>query len=195
MTTPDERRHSPLDGLRQCLLDLAQKLAAFWEDLLERVDKITDKLADSAQAKRKAHLRGANAGLKAYLPTEAAPATSGVVSLEPHQDAPTAAEEQLISHLIRWWMKHDPLGATRNVVDAVGLGGAYRLPEGDRLRLAHAFLAMLDIDTAARWPTMPPGSAAALAATMSKNSAANSTDTSRARRGKDRLRRERSGPS
>ena len=45
-------------------------------------------------------------------------------------------------------MKHDPLDASRRIVDAVGLGGAYHLPESERLKLARAVLAMLDIDAA-----------------------------------------------
>jgi hypothetical protein len=107
--------------------------------LLELTCKVADKLVDDGQARRAAHLRTASEGLKAQLPREA----SRSISLT---DAPGPADQQLIGDLIRWWMKHDPLDASRGVVEAVGLGGAYRLSESDKLRLARTFLAMLDVD-------------------------------------------------
>jgi len=111
-------------------------------------------MADDGDADREGLLRSANEGLKAYLPTEAPPTTNAVAGPKSRQQAPSATDEQLIGDLIRWWMEHDPLSASRNVIDAVGLGGAHRLPEGDRLGLARAFLAMLEIDpSVARWST------------------------------------------
>jgi len=78
------------------------------------------------------------------------------------KDAPGPADQQLIGEMIRWWMNHDPLDASRRIVDTVGLGGAYHLPESERIRLARAFLAMLDIDAtfeddeiSVRGPTSP----------------------------------------
>jgi hypothetical protein len=109
-------------------------------------------MADDGNADREGLLRSANEGLKAYLPTEAPPTMNAIAGPKSRQQAPSAADEQLIGDLIRWWMEHDPLSASRSVVDAVGLGGAHRLPEGDRLGLARAFLAMLEIDpVASRW--------------------------------------------
>ena len=88
--------------------------------------------------------QGAKRGLRQYL-ADKLPARkkSAAISLK---DAPDPADQQQIGKLIRWWMKHDPLDASRRIVDAVGLGGAYHLPEGERRKLARAFLAMLDID-------------------------------------------------
>lgn len=145
-----------LPAFRERLLELANsltgKLPAFREHLLELVHKVTDKMADDGHGDRERHLRSANVGLKAYLPTEAAPTMNATAGPKSPQQAPSAADEQLIGDLIRWWMEHDPLSASRSVVDAVGLGGAHRLPEGDRLGLARAFLAMLEIDpVASRW--------------------------------------------
>jgi hypothetical protein len=111
-------------------------------------------MADDGDADREGLLRSANEGLKAYLPTEAPPTANAVVGPKSRQQAPSATDEQLIGDLIRWWMEHDPLSASRSVVDAVGLGGAHRLSEGERLGLARAFLAMLEIDpVASRWST------------------------------------------
>jgi hypothetical protein len=167
MTTPEESRRSALDGLRRHLLVLANKLPVLRERLLELANSLTDKLpafrehllglarrvsdkmADDGNADREGLLRSANEGLKAYLPTEAPPALNAITGPKSRQQAPSAADEQLIGDLIRWWMEHDPLSASRSVVDAVGLGGAHRLPEGDRQGLARAFLAMLEIDPAA----------------------------------------------
>ena len=88
--------------------------------------------------------RSAKSGLRQYLADKLlARKASTDISLK---DAPGPADVQQIGEMIRWWMKHDPLDASRRIVDAVGLGGAYHLPEGERLRLARAFLAMLDID-------------------------------------------------
>jgi hypothetical protein len=170
MATPEESRRSALDGLRQYRLVLANKLPvlrerllelansligklpAFREHLLELARKVTDKMADDGNADREGLLRSANEGLKAYLPTEAPPTMNAIAGPKSRQQAPSAADERLIGDLIRWWMEHDPLSASRSVVDAVGLGGAHRLPEGDRLGLARAFLAMLEIDpVASRW--------------------------------------------
>ena len=88
-------------------------------------------------------LRPAKRGLWQYLADKLARKKSTAISLEA---APGPADKQQIGKLIRWWMKHDPLDASRRIVDAVGLGGAYHLPEGERRKLARAFLAMLDID-------------------------------------------------
>jgi hypothetical protein len=96
-------------------------------------------------------------GLRQYLADKLrARRGSTAISLE---NVPGPADKQQIGKLIRWWMKHDPVDASRRMVDAVGLGGAYRLPESERLKLARAFLAMLDIyatfegdETAARGP-------------------------------------------
>jgi hypothetical protein len=91
-----------------------------------------------------ASLRSAHSGLRQYLGNKLlAKKANTAISFK---DAPGAAERQQIGEMIKWWMKHDPLDASRTIVDAVGLGGAYCLPEGERLRLARAFLAMLDID-------------------------------------------------
>ena len=164
MATPEESRRSALDGLRQYRLVLANKLPvlrerllalansltgkrpAFREHLLELARKVTDKMADDGNADRVGLLRSANEGLKAYLPTEAPSTMNAIAGPKSRQQAPSAADEQLIGDLIRWWMEHDPLSASRSVVDAVGLGGAHRLPESERLGLARAFLAMLEID-------------------------------------------------
>jgi hypothetical protein len=143
MTTPEEPRRSAIDSLRQYLADLllaaVERRPRLRKHLLELTCKVADKLVDDGQARRAAHLRTASDGLKTELPREASPS----ISLK---DAPGPADQQLIGDLIRWWMKHDPLGASRGVVEAVGLGGAYRLSESDRLTLARAFLAMLDVD-------------------------------------------------
>jgi hypothetical protein len=88
--------------------------------------------------------RSAKGGLRQYLADKLlARKASTEISLK---DAPGPADVQQIGEMIRWWMKHDPLDASRRIVDAVGLGGAYHLPESERLRLARAFLAMLDVD-------------------------------------------------
>lgn len=86
-----------------------------------------------------ASLRSAKGGLRQYLANK-------LLARKASTAAPGAADRQEIGAMIKWWMKHDPLDASRRIVDAVGLGGAYHLPEGERLRLARAFLAMLDID-------------------------------------------------
>jgi hypothetical protein len=103
-------------------------------------------------------LHAAKRGLWQYLADKLARKKSTAL-----QDAPGPADKQQIGKLIRWWMKHDPLDASRRIVDAVGLGGAYHLPESERQKLARAFLAMLDIDaafagdqTAAQGPVAPP---------------------------------------
>jgi len=91
-----------------------------------------------------ASLRSAKGGLRQYLANKLlARQASTAISFK---DAPGPADRQQIGEMIKWWMKHDPLDASRTIVDAVGLGGAYHLPEVERLRLARAFLAMLDID-------------------------------------------------
>jgi hypothetical protein len=102
-----------------------------------------------------ASLRSAKGGLRQYLANK-------LLARKASTAAPGAADPQQIGAMIKWWMKHDPLDASRRIVDAVGLGGAYHLPAGERLRLARAFLAMLDIDatfegdqTAVREPTSP----------------------------------------
>ena len=85
----------------------------------------------------------AKGGLRRYLAHKLLGEKRSAMSLK---DAPGPADQQLIGEMIRWWMNHDPLDASRRIVDAVGLGGAYHLPEGERRKLARAFLAMLDID-------------------------------------------------
>jgi hypothetical protein len=155
MTTPEEPRRSPTDSLRQYLADLllaaVERRPRLRKHLLELTCKVADKLVDDGQARRAAHLRTTSGGLKAHLPRDA----TCSISLK---DAPGTADQQLIGDLIRWWMKHDPLGASRGIVEAVGLGGAYRLSESDRLRLARAFLAMLDVDPS-RQSYFEPGQA------------------------------------
>jgi hypothetical protein len=140
MPKPEGRRRRPWGGLRQYLGD---KVLAFIErmprlrsQLQELTYKLAVKLADDGQARREAHLGTVDRQLKAFLPGEAGTA----IGLTETPDA------MLMGDLIRRWMKHDPFGASRGIVDAVGLGGAHRLPEAERLRLAHAFLAMLDLD-------------------------------------------------
>ena len=102
-----------------------------------------------------ASLRSAKGGLRQYLANK-------LLARKASTAAPGPPDRQQIGEMIKWWMKHDPLDASRRIVDAVGLGGAYHLPEGERLRLARAFLAMLDIDatfagdqTAVRGPALP----------------------------------------
>lgn len=86
-----------------------------------------------------ASLRSAKGGLRQYL-------VNKLLARKASTAAPGPPDRQQIGEMIKRWMKHDPLDASRRIVDAVGLGGAYHLPEGERLRLARAFLAMLDID-------------------------------------------------
>ena len=154
MTTPEEPRRSAMDNLRQYLADLllaaVERRPRLRKHLLELTCKVADKLVDDSQTRRAAHLRTATEGLKAQLPREA----SRSISLE---DAPGTEDRQLIGDLIRWWMKHDQLGASRGVVEAVGLGGAYRLSESDRSELARAFLAMLDVDPSRQSYFKPDG--------------------------------------
>jgi len=128
------QRASAIDGLR---LYLADKLLS----LVER-GELAKRLSDAGPSAQEAHLRTANEGLKSHLSSKAVTA----ISIE---DAPGPADQQLIGEMIRSWMKHDPLSASRRIVDAIGLGGAYRLPEGERREIARAFLAMLDIAPAA----------------------------------------------
>jgi len=128
------------------LRELTGKGLAFGGQLRELANQAVDKLADDRQAKRDAQLRGSHERLKAYLATEAASPRGTVVSAGPRHDAPGVPDERLIGELIRGWMEHDALGASRGVVEAVGLQGAHRLSEDERRRLARAFLAMLDID-------------------------------------------------
>jgi hypothetical protein len=143
MTIPEERRRGSLEGLRQYLADwlltTVERRPRLQKHLLELTSKLADNLADGGQARRAAHLQSANEGLKARLPREA----SRAINLN---EAPGVIDQQHIADMMRWWMKHDPLGASRSVVEAVGLGGAYRLSEGERQRLARAFLAMLNVD-------------------------------------------------
>ena len=89
-------------------------------------------------------LCSAKGGLRQYLANKLL-GKKAILAIS-HKDAPAAVDRQLIGEMVSWWMKHDPLDASRRMVDAVGLGGAYHLPESERLRLARAFLAMLDID-------------------------------------------------
>ena len=94
--------------------------------------------------------RSANGGLRQYLANKLLDLADKLLgrkasSAISQNDAPALADRQLIGEMVSWWMKHDPLDASRRMVDAVGLGGAYHLPESERLRLARAFLAMLDV--------------------------------------------------
>jgi hypothetical protein len=129
MTMPEGRQRSAINGLRQYLADnllmVFERMPRLRKHLLELTDTLADKLAEDGQERRAAHLRTANQGLKTHLSREAIAA----ISLD---HAPGSADQQQIAELIRWWMRHDPLGASRGVVQAVGLGGAFRLPEGDR---------------------------------------------------------------
>jgi hypothetical protein len=149
---PEDRNiATPAQGPRNFMNELRQYLG---DKLLARVErrlglrkhleklayKLADTLADAGQAEREAHLQTADESLKSYLSRNASTPVSPT-------DAPGPADQKLIGELIQWWMKHAPFEASRRIVDAVGLGGAYRLPEGERLRLARAFLAMLDIDS------------------------------------------------
>jgi hypothetical protein len=70
-------------------------------------------------------LRPAKRGLWQYL----ADNLPGRKKSTAPEAAPSPADKQQIGKLIRWWMKHDPLDASRRIVDAVGLGGAYHLPD------------------------------------------------------------------
>jgi hypothetical protein len=143
MTMPEGSRRGAINGFRQYLADnlltVFERMPRLRKHPLELTYKLADKLADNGQERRSAHLRTANQGLKTHLSREA----SAAISLD---HAPSSADQQEIAELIRWWMRHDPLGASRGVVEAVGLGGSFRLPEGDRQKLADAFLAMLGVD-------------------------------------------------
>lgn len=143
MTMPEGSRRSAVDGLRQYLADnlvsVVGRMPRLREYLLALTRKLTDSPVDNGQAKRAAHLQTTTDGLQAQLSREAHP----VISL---RDAPDLADQQHIGDLIRWWMSHDPRGASQCMVEAVGLGGAYRLSEADRLKLARAFVAMLGVD-------------------------------------------------
>jgi hypothetical protein len=143
MPKPEGSRRSAMAGLREYLGD---KVLAFIERMprlrshLQKLTyKLAVKLADDGQARRETHLGTVDQQLKAFLPGEAGTA----VGLT---ETPDAMDRRLMGDRIRQWMKHDPFGASRGIVDAVGLGGAHRLPEAERLRLAHSFLAMLDLD-------------------------------------------------
>jgi hypothetical protein len=136
-------RRGVVEGLRQYLGDrvlaLIERMPRLRSHLLELTHKVADTLADDGKARREAHLGTVDQQLKAYLPGE----TGTAISLT---DTPGAVDPRLMGNLIRQWMEHDPFEASRGIVDAVGLGGAHRLPVAERLRLAHAFLAMLDLD-------------------------------------------------
>jgi hypothetical protein len=143
MPIPDGSRRSAMGGLRQYLGDkllaLVERMPRLRSHVQELAYQLAVKLADDGQARREDHLGTVDQQLKAYLPGEAGTTTSLA-------NTAGAVDPRLVGDLIRQWMEQDPFGASRRIVDAVGLGGAHRLPEAERLRLAHAFLAMLDLD-------------------------------------------------
>ena len=142
MPIPEGRRRSAMAGLRQYLGDkmlaLVERMPALRSHLLELTRKLADKLAVDGKATREVQLGTVDQQFKAYLTGETGAANR-------FTDTP-GVDPRLIGDLIRRWIEQDPFGASRGIVDAVGLGGAHRLPEAERLRLAHAFLAMLDLD-------------------------------------------------
>jgi len=143
IATPAQSARNLINELRQYLVDKllprVERRLGLRKHLETLAYKVADTLADAGQAEREAHLQTADESLKSYLSRNASTPISPT-------DAPGPEDQKLIGELIQWWMKHAPAEASRRIVDAVGLGGAYRLPEGERLRLARAFLAMLDID-------------------------------------------------
>ena len=68
-------------------------------------------------AKPAVSVRSAKGGLRQYLAH-----TIGC------KDVPAPADRQLIGEMVSWWMKHDPLDASRRIVDAVGLGALTTYP-------------------------------------------------------------------